>query len=262
MAHMRKNFIIGVLGPLVFRELNGKNIVSTRVAKGKIKHTKNTKTVSNTFGMATKLAGHILGCFKDSLNDCQDPLLFRRLSRLLQQVFLTTRDIKTRLYSFELNSFRSLNSLDFTIKSPLESSLINDPVVNLAGDQMSVFVSGLDNPEILVYPKGCFTCEITVSLAFFQMAAGLKIANSENQRVMLKKNTNDISEHEFVFQVPAGCLCIASIILNFFSIKRNYTALINTKEFNPSAICAAFIMPGKYGDSDGREWNEMEGLKF
>lgn len=259
---MRNNFIIGVLGPLVFRELNGKNVISNRVPKGTIKHSKNTKTVSDTFGMANGLAGNMLGCFKEALNNCQDPKLFRRLRKLIQHALLASRDFKSRLYSFDESSFKSLVNVDFTIKSPLELSLLSEPVVNLTGDRLRIFVSGLDDPEILVYPKECFTCEVTVSVALFQLAPGLKLARSENQSVLLKKNINDISEHEFIFQIPEGCLCVASIILNFYSINRKYTSLINTKDFNPSAICAAFIKPGEYQDNDGRQWDEMDGLKF
>lgn len=262
MAYIRKNFIIGTLGPLVFREVRGKNIVSTKVAKGKIKHTPNTKTVSNTFGMASALGGYMMGCFEEPLNGCQDPLLFKRLTYQIQQVLLSCRNSKTRLYDFKSDSFSPLANLNFTVKSPLKSWMKSVPIIRLVDTRLSISLSRLDDPAKLVFPKGCFTCEIIASVALFQLEAGLQVTDAENQSLAVKRDLNDISSHTFAFQVPEGCFCVVSIFLSYYSMKRKYTTLLNTKKFNPSAICAAFIMPGKYANNDGRIWEDMNGLKF
>jgi len=48
MATRKGNYLTGVLGPLVLRVVNGKQVVSTRVKKGKIKHTEATKKSNQT----------------------------------------------------------------------------------------------------------------------------------------------------------------------------------------------------------------------
>ena len=262
MGIIKGKFITGPAGPVNFRVLNGKNIVSAKMVKGTMKQTKRTIAVATTFGIANRLSGEMMQSLKKPLGGLQDNLMFKRLIKTLHHIFCNARNLTEEQYSFTSKSFNPLAGFDFNINSPLKQSLNTVPAVSLHNGLLRLVFNELDNPENINYPMRSKSCEIVVSMTLFRLKEGLKIPGAEYQRLKLKRDQNTISAHEFNFSVPDGCLCIVAINMYFYWFTDNYLSILNHKKFSPGSIFAAYYVPGEYPGDDGRKWFNMRKLKI
>jgi hypothetical protein len=261
MGIIKGKFIVGPVGPVNFRVLNGKNIVSAKVAKGTMKQTKATKSVGTNFGVANRLSSQMMQCLTRPLSGYQDNKMFSRLSTRMNQLLYDARNLTTGGYNLDIDSFSALADFDFNTKSPLKLSLKSAPVISLMNGLLRVQLNDLDNPKKIKHPIHSKSCEIVVSLSLFRLKEALTIPHAEFQRLKLRRDQTAISTHEFNFAVPDGCLCIVAIHMYFYSHTDNYLSILNNKKFSPGSICTAYYIPGEYADTDGRKWFDISRLK-
>jgi hypothetical protein len=262
MGILKGKFIVGPVGPVNFRVVNGKNIVSAKMVKGTMKQTKGTKKLAGIFGIANRLSSEMMECLKKPLSGYQDNLMYKRLTGRLNHIFYHARDLSSDGYSFTDASFNVLADIDFNILSPLKVSLNTMPVVSLNNGVLRVKLNDLDNPNKIYYPVHSKSCEIVVSMSLFRLKEGLKTPEAEYQRLKLKRYQTSVSTHDFTFSVPEGCLCTVAISMYYYSITDNYLSILNNGKFSPGSICAAFYIPGEYADTDGRKWYDMRGFRI
>jgi len=81
MARIGGKFFRGTLGQLVYRVINGVQIVSTKPSPGLANQTPETLRNCNTFGMASGLGADIRKLFAPFLNGLTDPLMHNRVSK-------------------------------------------------------------------------------------------------------------------------------------------------------------------------------------
>jgi hypothetical protein len=260
MGILKGKFIVGPVGPLNFRVVNGKNIVSAKMVKGTMKQTKATIRVAGIFGIANRLSSEMMGCLKKPLSGFQDNMMYKRLTGRLNHIFYHARDHSSDGYSFTDASFNALADFDFNIHSPLKVSLNTRPVVSLRNGLLRVELTDLDNPNKIHYPRSSKNCEIVVSMSLFRLREGLKTPEAEYQRLKLKRDQTAISNHDFTFSVPEGCLCTVAINMYYYSVTDKYISVLNNRKFSPGSICAAFYVPGDYANTDGRKWFDMRRL--
>jgi len=257
MGILKGKFIVGPVGPVNFRVVKGKNIVSAKPVKGTMKQTKGTIRVASTFGIANQLSSEMMESFKKPISSFQDNLLFKRLTGRLRKIIYNARDLHSDRYSFTGESFNPLSDFDFNIDSPLKMSLNTLPVVSLRDGLLRVVLDDLDNPKKITYPMRSESCEIVVSMSLFRMTDGLKIPGAEYQRLKLKRYQDTISIHEFNYSIPAGCLCVVALNMYYYSITDNYLSILNNKKFSPGSILATYYVPGEYTEDESRKWVDM-----
>jgi len=134
------------------------------------------------------------------------------------------------------------------------------PHAGLMKDHIVVFMPELVVPREFKFPKKSFKCEITAAVSLFRLREGLMVELAESQSIVVEKNQTTISSHEFKFEVPAGCLCLVSIFLNYSLAHKSGWLLLKDSDFSPGCICGAIITPGKYQGNDQRVWRKM--IKF
>ena len=262
MGIIKGKFIVGAVGPVVYKVVKGKNIVSSKMVKGSMKQTKGTIRAAGTFGIANRLSGEIMHSLQKLLGGLQDDLMYKRLSVRLNDTLYTAREGGAHRYNFTGLSLHTLNDFDFNSKSPLRASLRSVPAISFNNGQLRLVLNGLDDPQTIIYPMHAKSCEIVATVSLFRLQDGVKIPAAEYQRLKLKRNQKDISSHEFVFSIPAGCMCIVSLFIYYYSVSDNYLSVLNHKRFSPGTICAAFFVPGIYNSNDHRKWEIMDRLQI
>jgi hypothetical protein len=262
MAIIKDNLLVGVLGPLIFKIVNGKQIVTTKAAPGTMKQTASTIWTGKTFGLCSIISSHILQTYKRNFKNLQDGSMFGRLTPILYSSIVAGWDQEDRLFHFDEMDFSPLIDFDYNIKSPLKASLGVEIDVQQDGGKLLVSFTQLANRNVVHFPKGATSCEMTVALALFKLDEGLRTSTTISQSQMIKKFSNQLEMDKFQFDIPGGCVCLVSTFLHFYSYTKNYAVSVNTKKFNPAAISAALMIPNSVSPNSDYKWVEMPGLKF
>lgn len=258
MGKLIGNHIIGSVGPLVYKFVDGEVRVSIKPGKGGVKQTLATKQAFNTFGMAASLGKAIRNNLMYQLNGLADFHLPGRLVSALSKILIHCRDRTTRLYQFEENSFKPLVGIEFNIKSPLAKSLYVEPFVVINNGILKVVIPKNINKIDLKFPAKTFHFRMIVNLSLFRLGEGLTLVMPESQEILLSLDKDELPEQELNFILPAGCLCVTSVFIQFARDKSEGSLSFNSKIFNPGKILSAVITPGVYTENIKRHWGDMK----
>jgi len=258
MARKNGDLISGVLGPLVFRVINGVQYIKLKSAPGTMKQTVETKRAAKTFGMGSSLGSKIRGTLKEQLLGLSNPGIKNRLSGRLAQILGSCRVTKSKRYHFDRDSFTGLDHFEFDARSTVAKLLGRPPVVVLTENKITVQLPQLYIPSQLKFPYNGFQCKVNVSVSLFRLRDGLYKADANTQTMVCNKNMEKTDAHEFKFSVPNGCLCIVSLFLVYETAGGKGFKPINSKSFNPGCICKTFLTEGDYQAGDEIVWKEMK----
>lgn len=252
----------GILGPLILRVIKNQQIAQTRIAKGTMKQTAATIKSSQTFGLASKLGGKIRLSFKNYTMQNLDTDACGRITGQLVGILQQARDEETGRFSFDAQSFDSLSDFTFNTNSPLKKWLLINPKINLADGQLKINWPGAKSRLPVKFPAKAKACKITMAVTFFRLQAGYRLFEPLSQQIIIKADQQPLAAQEFVFTVPAGCLCIVSYFLSYLNSSASYGQVINSKMFNPAGIVTAVITPGTYVENAEFSWVSMNDLQF
>lgn len=262
MAIMNGKFICGAVGPLIFRKLGKCQVVSAKGNTGR-RQTVNSKKSANTFGMAASLSVQIMEAYAHITNKLNDNMLFQRLNKELISILNRCRDADTRKFNFDEDSFDKLSGIEFNLNSLLGDSLMIRPKLNISNELLTVSLPKFEIKSVLNFPYGSYGCELTVGMMLFRLKDGMKLDYFEYQSIMTDQSETMMKAQEFKFAVPAGCLCIVTLFLKYFTIYKDFLNIVNTKAFSPAAICGAFVTPGDFVDRGEYKWAPMDkGMKY
>jgi len=257
MAIFDGKFIRGVIGDVVFRKVGNMQTMSRRVPKGTIKQTAATKKASGIFAFASSLGAHFREVLKADLKGFSDTDMHSRLTAGFCSILNRCRDPETGLFDFQENSFSELEGLDFNNLSRLMSSLGVKPMLGMKDGTISLLLPSLRQ---IKFPSPAISCEMTISVTLVALEEGIITQHPDRKKILIEKISASRNPYQFRFDVPAGCLCLVSMFLDFYVDYKNYIRLFNSKQFSPAAVCGAIISPGKFVQQDSRFWVEMPGL--
>ena len=262
MARRKGDFLVGVIGPVTLRVVNGVQVMSNRIQPGVMKQTAATKQAAGYFGTAAALSSHIYRRHSSPLGNMNDGRLYKRLTTKLVDILNDCRDPLSNLYNFSTESFSSLVGLDFNINSPLRKRMVMLPELELENEMVTLAFPKTSQEIKLKFPPKSNDCEIIATAALFDLT-NCKMANTYDwQKQAVNKEEPLLNNIKFKFTVPKVCLCIVSVFLKYYSILHVHGSLVNTKQFSPGGICGAIITPGTFDGMDGRHWLEMDKVKF
>jgi len=262
MGILKDNMLRGLVGPLVFSVIKNRQIVKKKVARGKLRQSKGTKAAANTFGMASSLGSYVRLVHKNGIRSLHDPGMALRMTNTLNHILMPCRDRKNKLFIFKPDSFDQLRGFDYNNVSPLNKSLLINPVINYTEDMLTVaFPEGLV-ANSLKFPVESYGCELTVSVSLFQLAEGLMCRRPQEQYFTIEKRQHLFDGQVFKFDVPSGCLYIVSLFLKYYTPYKNLLTLVNTKKFSPGGIIETMITPGVFMNDKNYKWEVMGQLKF
>jgi hypothetical protein len=143
MARKEGNFLRGAAGPVIYRVVRGKQIVSIKPAPGTVKQSEGTKVSSQIFGMASSWGANIRRTFEINAEAKFDSTVSQRLTGALRRVLGRCRNSVTKHYEFQEDSFKDLLSFDFNINSKVKSLMPVIPAVSIEEGVMQVMVNEL-----------------------------------------------------------------------------------------------------------------------
>lgn len=260
MARAKNKFIVGSIGEFVYRELNGKQIIQTKPAKGKVNITDTSMSAAVRMGKCSALAKYIRQSFQKVINGCYDGRMVNRLNAEISAIIgqcTVGNDI-----SFGRYSFCSLSGFDFNTHSPIRENTGFSPAVKQAEGILTVSLPDIVIPEQLKFPAGASNCEITMSVSMIRLKDNYIAQYPLRQSLHAERNLRVLPAHDFTFVIPSGCLYILSMSLKYSSVKNNIGTVYNTKLFNPVGILDAGQTDGVYVEGSGIAWLEMSGVDF
>lgn len=260
MGTKKDGFYRGVIGNLVFRVMNGKQVVSARPARDTYKQSTEGIKRSNTFGMASSLGAKIRADLTFNPNSFFDRELSGRLTAEVYKILLKCRNLDTMDYVFEPDSFSRLSGFDFNIHSKVREQLSENLLTVFEEGTLKVIIPQMETSEMFSFPYKSFRCKLTVSISVFRLRDGLALSTPQRQSITVTKDRQVFNEQVLEFEVPAGCLCIVNLCLDYAVAKRAGWVTVNHKTFSPAWICAAEITKGEY-EPDGR-WHWEESVRF
>ena len=260
MAVQNGSFIQGRIGNLLYRIVKGRQIISQLPVKGTKKMSEKSINDCDTFGMATSLSSAMRKSISQLLGKNTDMDMVNRLNSGMSKIIKLGRDMKTLDYSFKENSFSSINGFEFNADSPLFPML---PVT--VSDYKNDGIIEVNLPEADIsreirFPDKAYECTVQVSLSCFRIWEGLAVAKADTQAVTITRAVPRTADTTLQFKVPDGCLCMVTVVLEYYKFRNGQLILINRKNLQPASILKLFLTPGRYQGKDGRKWVKM--IKF
>lgn len=261
MATREGEFFRGLIGPLSFRVLRGKQIVSTRIAKGTMKQTALTIKSASTFGMAAKLAAEIKRLFGFTYDQHADSSILSRLTGVLNQLLSKCRDRRSMTYDFTESGFAALIGFEFANGSKVASMLSKLPVVSLDNETLKIQLPKLKIPEEFIFPDKSLKCKLTLSVALFRLRDGLAASKSVHNSLLIGKSQKLMPAQTLDLTIPKDCLAVVGLFMEYQSAGKDGWVVINHKELNPGCIVGTVMTGGKFKDNGDRLWAKMVRFK-
>ncbi|WP_158795445.1 hypothetical protein [Pedobacter sp. L105] len=212
------------------------------IKSGKVKQTEKTKKCSTVYSLAIQLSSDIKTQFSERLHKFQDGTMHNRMNSEISKILYDSRDGEETKFEFTENSFDGLSNFEFNTNSKLIDFLRVKPSVNLTGNNLVVSLPELKIPAKLKFIPESKFCKLNVYVALLRLN-NPKPKAVKSQSVLVDINQGILNAHKFQFKVPDGCVCLVGVFLDYFYILEEYKVLLNNKDFNPSAICAAIFTP-------------------
>jgi hypothetical protein len=260
MAKINGKKLQGVVGPVRLRFSKGKQLVESKPKH--IKQTVDTKKCAATFCSSANFSRTIMDQFATLLNKFQDNNMYNRLQKVVSMVFDGARNRTDGQYQFTEDSFELLNGFNFNINSPFLETLRVIPKWCLHDKTLRIRLSALNIPAQLKFPLDAAACRITFYTLLFSVYDGLKVCVPEEKSIVIQHDQHLSYPEEFSFNVPDGCLCIVGCFLEFYRMSRDFKILLNSKDFNPSSICASVMAPGEFKVNADRLFGPVPGFKL
>ncbi|PZW39038.1 hypothetical protein LX95_02178 [Mesonia algae] len=118
MAQLDKhNRIVGGLGNLVFRQVNGKTILQAKPGKNGVKQTKQTKLSASDFGTASRTTKALSVSLRRLFLTYYDHQMFNRFRKTIYQAMLSNTEISKGKKDLCKGDFSLLNGFEFNLSS-------------------------------------------------------------------------------------------------------------------------------------------------
>ena len=240
MARLDKNkFLSGVIGNLVFRNLDGKQIVQSKPES--INQSKLTKLSGSEFRKCSQWAKMLRQHLSDFLIHQTDSYMYRRFTgRLYSAIQKNTSLLKGERTPLNSN-LEDMVGFDFNSNSPFKEYFLPTMTVTLNNQrQVELFIPEFESKSEVVFPKQNGRAELLV----YVVATSLQYNTSvEDAYIILPIIQNNSLIPETVWTSPVlpehHFVLVTAKIMYFDTDKFTVKNYINSKEINPACILLA-----------------------
>jgi hypothetical protein len=257
MAQKKGDLISGAIGPVVFRIVNGKQIISSRPPKGKVKLSDSTKKANKTFGKASKIGAQLRRTVKLELKNKCDVNSSSRLSGELFSILHECTNKDTLEFDWQRNSFKSLNGFEFNFNYKVKTQIINMPVAELINGVLKVDFDQMKISEHFKFPYRSYHCILTATVSLLNLKANTVSVRAESLKRSINITEKIIQPFTFEFAVPDGCLYVLCLYQQYTTSAKDQLRAGVTKKLNRACICSAGISSGIYVGTDNFLWEEF-----
>jgi hypothetical protein len=258
MARKEGDFLRGALGPLVLKEVRGKQIVTTKARTKKSRLSKDTIRTSNVFATASQIGTNIRNGLSGIITANYDGLMVSRMAGAVQDCLLPAQNLETEELEFKPDTFSGLAGFEFNTSSPMKKNFFVKPVVSLTDSLLKVALPEFVVPRELRFPEDISNCKMLISVLMLDLVnRRMELCTPQILELRYDYPSATIPPHTFEFEVEPGCFCIAAFSLQYTETTFAGTFLINTKTFNPAAILFAQRAEGEIDPERTAEWVDI-----
>lgn len=250
MARFIKNQLRGPVGPVNFRNVKGRLIVSAKVAPGTKKQTKASIVTANNFGKASATGLQIRASYRQQIVEMPDGEMHRRLNKEFTTIYNSDLDKESGTFHFNADSFNALTNFEFNDTSRLKNKMIVQPDFVLEDSRLTIRFPYDRERKFLKFPAAASVCELCMVVTYLKMDDRTCLRKPLLEEVMVEKDNNYPMGQHFTFDVPEGCVFLLSIFLKF----NNSPGAENYKNQNAGAICYTTFSPGLYTGEVINRW--------
>jgi len=233
---LKKNFISGMIGNLVFRNLNGKQIVQSHPRK--FKQTKATKASGSEFRQCSSWARQLREGLFPFLIDQTDSYMYRRLTGQLYKALLSNTNLPKGGRTPLNADMKDLEGFEFNSHSPFKDYFI--PKITTVLDthrQLQVTIPELDLNTQVLFPSNVYHAELVVvayATSFDHTATPVDAS------FILPLEKNAVIPQETVWTSPPipehYFMVVAAKLLFYTPNKFTGKNYLNSKTLNPASI--------------------------
>lgn len=257
MAIQIGNFLHGRIGDLVYKVVNGKQIVTRRPVQKKRKLAQKTIYGRDTFGLGTSLSSVMRKSIVPLLHGFNDSDLSIRLTSKIVKALRSCRDPKTMEFNMEQDSFRSLDFFECNKHSELAPRIKFLSNFKTAQNLLEVVIPSFNTLNNSSFPYNSVRCTVRVNLSYFRIWDGLMSADQDTQMTVIDRSSAAYEGHAFYFNLPQGSLCMVTAFLEYSAFSNKQYTVINSHKFSPACILNVFLTPGSYQNNDNIKWIKM-----
>lgn len=231
-----KNITTGRIGNVIYRSLDGKQIV--QIHPGKIKQTKATKISSSEFRQCSSWAKELRLGLAPFLVGLTDSYMYRRFAGQFYNALLSNNSLPKGQRTPLTANMEHLEGFEFNSHSPFSDYFM--PKITAVMDsqrQVTVTVPALDAKTQLLFPDGAEKADLVVLV---QASNFDKVSNLAESffSLNLEKHTQLPEATLWTSPpLPEGCFVMVSAKLVYYSLNKftgkNYC---NSKTLNPATI--------------------------
>lgn len=235
----KKNIISGKIGNLVFRNLDGKQVVQAKPEK--VNQTKFTKLSSSEFTQSSRWAKSLRLSLIPFLVGLTDTYMYRRLTGQLYQALQTNTKIAKGQRTPCNSDMSELNGFEFNTHSPFVDYFLPKLDVSLdAQRQLNVTIPEFEPKTEVLFAEKTYQAELLI----YVIATNLdpNTAAIETHFILpIERQTALIPETQWSsFALPAGCFVLVSAKIMYYNMNKftvkNY---VNSVKLNPACVVFA-----------------------
>lgn len=259
MARSDGKFTRGKIGPHVYKEHRGKQVIQQLPIFTETSHTEPSKKSAKIFGMASNLAMHLRDSLHPVVTDFSDGTMVNRLNSDVVHILNQSKNTSFGGFSFHKESFSRLNGFEFNEHSLVRDIFYARPEVTANENLLKVIVPEMELPKEFIFPEQIGLCLLSFGLGMYDLTNGrLKFNPVQSTEITYNYKHRIVPENRFEFEIEPGCLCVTVISLQFLRNTFAGKMFYNTIDYNPVAILKAFIADGTVDESRTASWYEMD----
>lgn len=232
----KKNIISGATGSLVFRNLDGKQILQSH--PGKIRQTQQTVASASEFSQCSRWAKHLRIRLHSFLAGQTDSYMYRRLTGSFYNALLENTHLPKGQRTPLNASMKALEGFEFNSHSPFKEYFLPEITVVMDSErQVQVTIPELEPKSQMQFPKKVSQAELVIYACATKFELSLPLPDAF---FMLPINQYDTSLPETTWTSPAlpeGYFVIVAAKLLYYEenqfMGKKYS---NSEVLNPSRI--------------------------
>lgn len=234
-----KKAFSGLVGNLVFRNVNGKQIVVSRPTN--VKQTSATKRSASEFGSCSRWAKQLRIGLTPFLVGLTDGAMYQRFTTAVYNAIKNNTAVPQGERTPLNSDMKALEKFEFNAHSPFAANFL--PVISAeqnADKEALITLAAFEPKREMIFPSGCSTAK----LAVFTYATDLQ--DPENTLVfhnIININKNSTVPAQTLLTttpIPEGYFVLASVKLLYYNpnllTESNY---LNTKTLSPAMVVLA-----------------------
>ncbi|SFU42879.1 hypothetical protein SAMN05216480_103118 [Pustulibacterium marinum] len=228
------NKIIGSLGNVSFKELNGATILQSKPGKGGVKQTKNTKKAATNFGQCSSEASKMVRSWQSIILQYQDSQMGYRFRSTLYNSMLSKPMPPGSMRSLADVTFSDLNGFEFNTQSLFSHYCrISIQCAITASRKISICIASCEAATSISWPTNA--SKATLCLFLNNPFISNTNENTELLQIDIPNRNYIIPSEEVELALPKTKTVIAVVGCIFFytDMLHSQPVCINNKQLHP-----------------------------